>query len=284
VYVNGVLDGVSTRTSSPLAIKTPARLWLGGWHDGYDFVGDLDEVRISRVTRSADWVRLEYENQKPLQTLVGPVVQPGTEFAVRPAEATVFEGKSVEFTALAGGARKVYWVLERGGREIVVATDRFRFVFDAGRVTQDAPAVLRVRAVYPNEVRNRDIPITVREQVPEPVFTLTAPESWDGRRTIEVVPVIANGAAMEARGAGALNVGWSVSGIASVRRVAAGKLVLERAQNSGELTVTATVDNGGPPVSRSVTIPVREPDHDAWVPREPSGGRDARGRSILRAR
>lgn len=269
VYVNGVLDGVSTRTSSPLAIKTPARLWLGGWHDGYDFVGDLDEVRISRVTRSADWVRLEYENQKPLQTLVGPVVQPGTEFAVRPAEATVFEGKSVEFTALAGGARKVYWVLERGGREIVVATDRFRFVFDAGRVTQDAPAVLRVRAVYPNEVRNRDIPITVREQVPEPVFTLTAPESWDGRRTIEVVPVIANGAAMEARGAGALNVGWSVSGIASVRRVAAGKLVLERAQNSGELTVTATVDNGGPPVSRSVTIPVREPDHDAWVPREP---------------
>ena len=42
------------------------------------FVGDIDEVRISKVTRSADWVKLQYENQKPLQTLVGPLVQPGT--------------------------------------------------------------------------------------------------------------------------------------------------------------------------------------------------------------
>lgn len=269
LYVNGVLDGVSTRTSSPLAIKSPARLWLGGWHDWYDFVGDLDEVRISRVARSADWVRLQYENQKPLQTLVGPVVQPGTDFAARPAEATVFEGKSVDFTAAAGGAQKVYWVLKRDGRETVVATDRFHYTFDAGRVTKDTSATLQFRAIYPNETRTRDLAIAIREDVPEPVFTLAAPESWDGRRTIEVVPVIANAAAMQARGAGALNHAWTVSGLAVIKRVAPGKLLLDRAQNSGDVIVTAAVDNGGPPTTQTVTIRVREPDHDAWVQRPP---------------
>ena len=65
------LDGADTSAGSPLAIKSPARMWIGGWYDNYTFVGDIDEVRISKVARSADWVRLEYENQKPLQTLVG---------------------------------------------------------------------------------------------------------------------------------------------------------------------------------------------------------------------
>ena len=54
-----------------MAIKSPARLWIGGWYNNYDFVGDIDEVRISKVARSADWMRLQYENQKPLQTLTG---------------------------------------------------------------------------------------------------------------------------------------------------------------------------------------------------------------------
>ena len=44
----------------------------------------------------------------------------------------------------------------------------------------------------PNEVKTRDIPITIKEDIPEPVFTLKAPATWDGRTTIEVVPQIAN--------------------------------------------------------------------------------------------
>jgi len=80
VYVNGRLDGVSTSTGHPLAIKSPARMYIGGWYNNYGFIGDIDEVRISKVTRSADRVRLEYENQKPLQTLAGMLVQPGADF------------------------------------------------------------------------------------------------------------------------------------------------------------------------------------------------------------
>ena len=82
--------------------------------------------------------------------------------------------------------------------------DRFAFTFDAGRVTGDTSATLQFKAVYPNEVKTRDIPITIREDIPEPVFTLKAPATWDGRATIEVVPQIANLGAMQAKGAGEL--------------------------------------------------------------------------------
>ena len=179
--------------------------------NNYDFTGAIDEVRISKVARSADWVRLQFENQKPLQTLVGPVVQSGSTFSVSPAQITVLEGKSAMVSAQAGGAQKVYWILKSEGRETLVAVDRLRFSFDAGRVAGNKDAVLQLRAIYPNETRTRDIPISILEDIPEPVFTLKAPAKWDGRSTIEVVPQIANLAAMRAKGAGDLKMEWNAS-------------------------------------------------------------------------
>jgi ABC-type transport system substrate-binding protein len=40
LYVNGVLDGASKGRAAPLSIRSPARLWIGGWDDNYDFVDD----------------------------------------------------------------------------------------------------------------------------------------------------------------------------------------------------------------------------------------------------
>ncbi|OYV04001.1 MAG: hypothetical protein CFE26_19215, partial [Verrucomicrobiales bacterium VVV1] len=169
VYVNGVLDGASTPM---LDLPKTSRLWIGGWYNNYKFVGDVDEVRISNVARPADWVKLQYENQKPLQTLVGPLVRAGSEFAVSPASATVMEGKTVGFSAQAGGALKLYWVLKSKGVETLVATDRFTFSFDAGRITADQTATLQCKAIYPDGVRTKDIPITIKEDIQEPDFTL----------------------------------------------------------------------------------------------------------------
>ena len=267
IYINGKLDGESKTQSAPLAIKSPARLWIGGWYDNYDFTGDIDETRISKVVRSADWVRLQYENQKPLQTLVGPVVQPGKEFGLPETEAAILEGKSMTFEAKAGGAQKVYWCVVRDGKETVVATDRFAYTFVAGRVVGSQTLTLRFKAVYGNETKVKDIPVTITEDIPEPEFALQAPVAWDGRKTIEVVPQITNLDAMKAKGADKLNFTWHVSGLAVIKEVAPGKLVLTRAQNSGPLTITATIDNGGTPTVRSATINVKEPATDPWVTR-----------------
>ena len=70
-------------------------------------------------------------------------------------------------------------------------------------------ATLQFKAVYADEVKTKDIPITIKEDIPEPVFTLKAPATWDGRETIEVVPQIANLAAMQAKNAGELKFDWS---------------------------------------------------------------------------
>ncbi len=266
IYINGKVDG---EAMTKLDIKSPARLWLGGWYDEYDFVGDLDEVRVSRVARYADWVRLTFENQKPMQTLVGPVVQAGAAFSVSSAAGTVMEGKSATVTAQAGGALKVYWVLKRDGRESVVAVDRFSYTFDAGRVVGDATATLQFRAVYPSGVKTKDIAITVKEDIAEPVFTLKPPAAWDGRMAIEVVPVVANIAAMQVKGAGDLKIEWKVAGIATIKEIVPGKLLVKRAQNSGAMTVTATVSNGGASTTHAVTIAVTEPKSDPWIARTP---------------
>ncbi|QDU19806.1 DUF2341 domain-containing protein [Urbifossiella limnaea] len=270
VYVNGALDGVTMTPSAPLAIKSPARLWLGGWYDNYTFTGDIDEVRVSKVARSAEWIRLQYENQKPFQTLVGPVVRPGRAFSVTPTQIAVAEGGRATVTAEIGGAEKLYWVLKRGGREQVVAVDRLAYTFDAGRVVGDQTATLQLKAVYPDSVKTKDIPVTITEAIPEPVFTLRAPATWDGRATIEVVAEVANLDAMRAAGAGELTTTWNAGDIAVIKEVAPGKLMLTRAQNSGPLTVTATVSNGGAPTTRTATIAVREPATDPWVRRVPA--------------
>src|SRR6185295_6092764 len=92
----------------------------------------------------------------------------------------------------------------------------------------------------------------------------------DGRSTIEVVPHVSNLAAMKAKGAGELKIEWRTSPFAVIKDVAPGKLILQGAQNSGTLTVTATISNGGSPVAHSAILAVTEPKSDPWVARTPA--------------
>lgn len=267
VYVNGELAGEGGK-ATPLNVRSPASLALGGWSGEFDFVGDLDEVRVSNVTRSAERARLEYENQKPLQTLVGPLVRGGDGFHVGPDRANVNEGGRTTLTAHAGGAQKLYWSLVRDGHEQMLAVDRFAFEFAPGRVVGDTTATLRLKAVFPDGVRTRDIGVTVNEAIPDPEFTLDAPATWDGRSVVEIVPRIANLDALRKAGASEVRTEWSAGPLAVIKEIAPGKLRLLGAQNSGPLRVTATLDNGGTRVARSVTIAVTEPAREAWVDRE----------------
>ena len=89
---------------------------------------------------------------------------------------------------------------------------------------------------------------------------------------------------MQAKGAGELKYDWTVPSIVEAKDVLPGKLVLKRAQNSGKLTVTVAVSNGGQPVIRTVEIAVKEPATDPWVAADPGEGRETRGRPVLRPR
>ena len=267
IYINGKLDGSAKPT---LNIKSPSRLWLGGWYNNYDFVGDLDEVRISKVARSANWVKMEYENQKAMHTMVGSLVQPGNSFSVLSTSVTLDEGKSATVTAQAGGAQKLFWILKKNGTDTLVAVDTLSFPLDAGRVTSDTSYVIQFKAVYANEIKTKDISVTIKEAIPEPIFTLKAPSGWNGRDAIEVLPAISNLAEMTAKGAGELHYQWSVSGGAVIQEIVPGKLILKRSQYTGPLTVKAVINNGGADSVVTAKIQVAEPKSDPWVQRMPS--------------
>ncbi len=267
-YVNGKLEG-SRRQPGAMSMMNDINMTIGGLRGSYQYTGDIDEVRVSRVARSADWMKLEYENQKAMQALVGSLVQPGSEFSVSPGQIKVAEGKSVTVTAQAGGAQKVYWVIKRDGADTVVAVDQCSYTLDAGRVVAETAFVLQFKAVYAKEVKTRNILVTIREEIPEPVFYLRAPAAWNGRDTIEVVPQISNLAAMQAKGAGELKYRWAVSGGAVIKEIAPDRLVLKRSQCGGRITVSLALNNGGADFAAKTSILVTEPKKDPWVERTP---------------
>ncbi len=270
IYVNGKLDSGPPVRSGPLAIKTPSYFRVGGHRDAYDFVGDIDEVRISNVTRSADWIRMEYEIQKPTQTAVGHLVQPGSTFSVSPERLSVDEGRTATVTVKAGGAEKLVWNVKRDGKETTLATDRLSLPFDAGRVTGDATCSLVVKAVYPGRVQTLEIPVAIRDSIPDPAFTLKAPASWDGRSPLEMLPVVSNQAALDAAGHGTWRAVYVIDGVGVASNADRKRLHLTRAHKSGDLRITATVDNGGTPVTQSAVIAVTLPAKDPWVTRTPA--------------
>ncbi len=267
VYVNGVLDATASGGSIP--ITNPQALALGV--NGGD--ADVDEARVSNVVRSADWVKLEYENQKPAQTLLGNLVQPGSTFAASPPSVNMNESSTTTLTGQAGGAQKVYWSLVQNGVETVLATDQFSYQLSPGRITGNQSFIIRFKGIYPAGNQTVDIPVTVTDTIPDPVFTLNSSTNlWDGRQTMTVTPVISNMAALQAAGVANLNYHWSVAGVAAARTITAGTpgmMTLTRSQGSGPMTVTLVLDNGGAMVSSSKTITVQEPASDAWAQRTP---------------
>ena len=74
---------------------------------------------------------------------------------------------------------------------------------------------------------------------------------------------------MQAKGVGELKYRWNASGVAVIKEVVPGKLLLKRSQNSGTLHVTLALSNGGAAIASRATITVQEPAKDAWVERMP---------------
>ena len=278
IYVDGQLDASA---SASVDITPPSILRLGGWYNEYKFVGQMDEARLSRVTRSANWIKLEYENQKAQQTLVGNLVQLGNIFAISPTSATLQEGTAVSaattttLVAQAGGAQKVTWVEKRNGVDTILATDVFSLPVTAGRVTGTTNYTIQFQAVYPASTQTIDVPITITEALPDPVFTLTGPSAWDGRQTIFITPNISNLATLQSLNLANLTYTWSVSGVAAAKQITSGTpsvpgtLMLTRAQGSGPMIVKLVLNNGGALVTATTSLTVTEPTTDAWVQRTP---------------
>ena len=276
LYVNGQLLGRSTSKNAPLNLQSPARLYLGGWYNNFKYIGDLDEVRVSNVTRSADWAKLQYENQKPLQTLVGTLVKDGSDFSISANTNQVWnmeEATTYTLNAKADGAIKVYWNLVEKGVSTTLATDTLAFDFFTGRYDVTRNAVLQFKAVYPTAVKTLDLPVKLVNSVQDPEFYLHGHNGWDGRSPFDTVAMFENKEALDkqltAKKCEPVHVSWKVTGIAATYETQGEKIILKHAQGSGRLTFTATIDNGGSKMIQQKSIVVNAPGQDAWVQRVP---------------
>jgi hypothetical protein len=84
MYVNGVLaNGTWSSSANTTNIRSDIyQVAIGSSSDGTRFFhGIIDEAEISSVSRSADWVKLSFQNQQKLQTLVvaGSIQQNATQ-------------------------------------------------------------------------------------------------------------------------------------------------------------------------------------------------------------
>jgi hypothetical protein len=72
IYVNGQ-QVASAANNAAIAYNQGPNTLFGRHGNGgtaSDFGGIMDEIRIERTNRSVDWIKLSYENQKPVQDLV----------------------------------------------------------------------------------------------------------------------------------------------------------------------------------------------------------------------
>jgi hypothetical protein len=72
LFRNGVQIGVSRTSDTVWTTGTASRWWIGrttGQNNRY-FSGDIDELRVAKGTRDSNFIKLEYETQKPATAAV----------------------------------------------------------------------------------------------------------------------------------------------------------------------------------------------------------------------
>ena len=261
LYLNGQLDG---KASPTLNIKSPARLWIGGWYDVYSYEGDMDEVRVSSVARSPDWIKLEYANQVKNQRLVGHVVTQGGEVTLTADRLVLNQGETVTYKANVPGALSVSWTGAQG--QLIAGRTGFSETVDRlPPVKAEFRGTCRLSVVMPQGVIEKSVEVTWKRVFPEPVLKLSAPKAWDGRTELRLKLDVVNGESLTALKDGQRAYRWKVTGAPVISEVAGYTLILKRAMGAGRLNIAAYFDSqraGG--AGLATEVEVAEQPLDSW--------------------
>ena len=284
IYVNGKPEGSNHRKAA-MSLMNDVGMTLGGLRGSFQFAGDIDEARVSRVARSADWIKLEYENQKAQQTLVGSLVQPGNAFSVSPGEDRGSGGQ--ERDRHRPGRRRPEGVLDPQARR-------------RGNGRRRGPAIrtpwmpaawwptrrlsFSSRRCMPMKSRPGTSPSRSRRRFPNRRSLCERPRHGTAGTPSKSCPQITNLAAMQAKGAGELHYAWTVSGGAVIKDVAPDRLILKRSQCSGKITVKLALDNGGAEITAADVDPGDGAEERSLGGTDSRQGRETRGQPVLRPR
>ena len=118
MYIDGVLEKTITTAGSDVTCSTAPKIGADNRSGPPNYHGVMDEVRVSNVARSADWLWACYQNQKPNSTLItysGSYVPPSNLIAYWNFDSdmtniqgnTDFDGTAVGTAVISGSDVKV---------------------------------------------------------------------------------------------------------------------------------------------------------------------------------
>src|SRR6266481_5962940 len=102
LYINGVSDSTLTNNGTAIDYNTSRDLTLGQrspYATGYPWFGLLDEVRISTVARSADWIAAEFLNESSPSAFYAVGAENAVAVKISPASTQLLGGQAQQFTA-----------------------------------------------------------------------------------------------------------------------------------------------------------------------------------------
>jgi hypothetical protein len=286
LYRNGELVASELQHDTiAFAPRTLCYIGKSNWPGNEYFKGSIDEPRLCRRARGADWIKLEYANQRPdgpLVSLDGPKPGCAAAFAA-PKDTTVDEGSILILQGVADCADAYMWEALAGPAPRILDPERKDLQIAVPRATKDYVLRYRFSARYGASVSSGETAVTVREAVPDPAFIL-ASKSWDGKDSLMLAPKIANLAAIKALRDSVINFAWTVSDVDVDTAWRDSGLLLTAAHGAGTLKVGLCLDNGGTPVCTGATVSISIPSDGIRVPEShPMSSLpafDARGRRL----
>lgn len=296
IYRNGVLVASEIQKDTiASAVKTKCYIGKSNWPGNRYYMGRIDEPRLARKARGADWVKLEYANQRADQGLLSFTAPTGacTAAFAAPKDTTLPEGSSLELAGKADCADAYVWEVISGPAPRILDPEVKAIQMILPRAAKDYTLRYRFSARFGAVNASGETLVTVTEAIPEPVFTLTAGVNWNGRDSLLLAPKVSNLAAIKASRDSVLNYAWTIADVDIDTAWRDDGLLLLAAREGGTLKVGLCLDNGGPATCKAATVTVGaplgldamrlKPGADRRAPAFDAGGRRLDGRPWRRA-
>lgn len=265
LYRDGALIATAAYTDTlPVIARRYNYIGKSNWPGNSFYMGKIDEPTLSRRARSADWIKLAYANQAQAQTLVSfakPVANCLMKFDA-PRDTVLPEGSPLVLPATADCAAGYAWSVVSGPGPRILDPEVKDLQIRLPRISHDTSIVYRFQAFYADSTRSRDVQVSVKEAIPDPVFSVPASLLWNGKDTLRIKPEIANLAAIKASADSGLEYHWSLTSATDMRADSSSlpdALLLSSAAGEGDLDVGVCLSNNGPWVCKTIAVSIRFP-------------------------
>ncbi len=290
LYKNGSLLRTDTLNDTLSGLRWKYNyIGKSNWDGNAYYKGKVDEPIVARVARSGDWIKLCYANQKADQNLVSFTVPMGCSqsFSI-PKDTTVLEGSVFNLEAKADCAVSYSWGVKSGPAVRIFDQEIKILTTIAPRIAKDTFIVYQFSAQFSDSTRTKVVTVSVKESIPDPIFTLSDDFIWDGNDSAVVQATVSNLAAIQASTQPKLNYTWTLTGSAVDTVLNNNSLLLKAPRDNGNIVVKVCIDNRGPSVCKSMNITLEVPVlrlrkaaklHGNHNPKEyDAGGRRVRGK------